>query len=42
MMRAGIDLSEFGANNFFDAIGIPQTIKSKDLSKLITNVQTYI
>lgn len=42
IMRAGIDLNEFGANNFYDAVGIPYLIKSKDFSKIITKTQAYI
>jgi hypothetical protein len=34
MMRAGIDLNEFGADNFFDAVGIPKYVDSKDFSRL--------
>ena len=41
MMRAGIDLDEFGANNFFEAIGLADevkiNIKSDYFSKSIHN-----
>ena len=42
MMRAGIDLHEFGSNNFFDAVGIPNIIKCGDFSTLIADAQTHI
>jgi len=41
MMRAGINLDEFGANNFFDAVGIPNIIECSDFSKLVTDVQMH-
>jgi hypothetical protein len=42
MFITGINLDEFGADNFFDAVGISNIIKSENFSQLFTDIQDYI
>lgn len=42
MMRAGIDLNEFGAENFFEAVGISTMLQNEDLSVLVSKAESCI